>query len=72
MEPAITGLARQKAGFLKIVKVNTATEPQLAASLGIQGVPTVILYRAGQILGRVSGAMSSHDLENWIHSLSGA
>lgn len=51
---------------VRLIKVNTEAEQALAARLGIQSIPTLALYRAGQEIARQPGAMSARDLERWV------
>lgn len=63
MEPAIKQLAEEYKGRLKIIKINVDNNPEAAQRYGIQGVPTLILFRAGQVLMQQSGAMSYPQLQ---------
>jgi thioredoxin 1 len=46
----------------KIVKIDVDKNPSIAQSLNIQGVPTLILYRAGKQLWRKSGVVDKNTL----------
>lgn len=48
---------------VRIIKIDVDRNAQLAAQLGIQGVPTLILYRNGVPIWRKSGALPAHLLE---------
>ena len=54
-----------KAQFLK---VNTEAQPQLGARFGIRSIPTMVLFRDGQEIDRVSGAMNAAQIAAWINS----
>lgn len=69
--PVLDDLARRKAGLLRVAKVNTQFEGSLAAQAGIQGVPTLMLYRAGQLLAKLPGAVPAAQLEAWILQTAG-
>ncbi len=56
MAPELVKLARVESGKLVVAKVNTESLPQLAQRFGIQAVPTMILFKDGQIAKRFSGA----------------
>jgi thioredoxin 2 len=66
--PIIEELAFQKAGLLKVVKVNVENEPSLAMRFNIRATPTMILYRNHDKLSEVAGALSKSQLEAWIDS----
>lgn len=53
--PVIDELASEYEGKAKIAKVDVDAEAELAGSLGIMSIPTVILYRDGQEIGRQIG-----------------
>jgi thioredoxin 1 len=59
--PAIQAVAREYAGRLKVVRVNTDRNRNLAAELGIRGVPTVMLFADGRIIETAVGARPRED-----------
>jgi thioredoxin 1 len=61
--PVVEQIAAQRAGALKVGKVNVDEEPHLAAQAGVQGIPFVVLYRDGQPAARAVGAQPKHALE---------
>ena len=48
-----------------LAKCDTQEEQEIADRMRIQGVPTLVLFRGGQELARVSGARSAADLVAW-------
>lgn len=50
-------------------KVNTETEPQLAADAGIMSIPTVMAYRSGTLVFSQSGALQPTALEELISTV---
>jgi thioredoxin 2 len=64
--PVIDEIAREKAGILKVVKVNVDNEPALGARFGIRGTPLFILYRHGNKVGDIPGAPPEDQLKAWI------
>jgi thioredoxin 2 len=69
LNPLLAQIAAEKAGMLKIVKINTQAEQYLAGQYGIRGVPTLILYRGGKKLRELPGAPTREQLEAWIQDL---
>ena len=57
MNPVLKQLAGEWKGRLKVIKVDTEKKPGLANRFGISGIPTMILFKAGKEIHRVSGAM---------------
>ena len=51
---------------LKVAKVNTDENPVYASRLGIQGIPTLILFRNGREIDRIVGAAPKPALQSWI------
>ena len=66
MAPQFEAAARQMAGRVSFVKVNTDLEPDVATRMGIRGIPTLALFAGGREIARTSGAMPAADLIRWI------
>lgn len=64
--PGFVQLATRHAGRIRCVKVNTEAEQTLAARHGIRSIPTLALFRAGNEVDRVSGALPIPQLEAWL------
>ena len=71
LDPVLREIASEKSGLMKIARVNTMTEPELSSRFGIQGVPTMILFRGGQTLSVLPGALPKFELLRWLHSSAG-
>jgi thioredoxin 2 len=68
MHPVVERLAKRKAGELMVLRLNVDLMPDVAASLGIHGVPTFVIFSRGSERGRVTGAMPETDLSLWVAS----
>src|SRR5690242_1575083 len=66
--PVLERAASQRATELRVAKVNTDEEPQLAGRFGIRSIPTLILFRGGRELARHSGAVDAASLSRWLDS----
>ena len=55
--PALEAEAGKRAGRLDLVKIDVDAEPQLAARYGIQSIPTVAVFRAGEPVTGFMGAV---------------
>lgn len=64
--PVLEDLARRRAGRLRVAKVNVDAAPGVSARLGVQGIPTMVLFRGGQEVGRQVGALPGAALERWL------
>ena len=66
VSPALEQLARERAGALKLVKVNVDTAPALSQRFGVQAVPTLLITRGGDVLDRRAGAAPVAALRTWL------
>ena len=62
MTPVLDDIARAKAGHVKIVKVNVDQNPATSGQFNIRSIPTMILFRGGQPVETLVGAMSKDAL----------
>lgn len=69
--PIVEELAGDFEGRLKVAKVNTDNNQQNAARLGIQGIPTLIIFRDGKEVDRVVGAVPKPALKQRIEQVLG-
>jgi thioredoxin 1 len=53
--PVLDEIAQEREGSLKIVKVDVDANPQTAMRLGVMGIPTVILFKNGEAVERITG-----------------
>ena len=66
--PALEELATQYAGKVKIVKVNVDENPDSPAVLGVRGIPSLFLFKNGEVVSNKVGAAPKAALANWIQS----
>ena len=64
--PALDKLAQQIGEEVTIAKINIDEEPKLADQLGIEVIPTLILYRDGKALGSIVAPDSKAVIEEFI------
>jgi thioredoxin 2 len=57
--PELEKVASSRPGALIVAKVDTEALPQVAARFAIRSIPTMILFRGGREIERVSGAMKA-------------
>lgn len=65
MAPAFAQAAGALEPDMRLVKLNSEDEPELAGRLGIQGIPTMLLFSGGREIARVSGAMNAAGIIAW-------
>ncbi len=63
LEPTIEKLAEENQGKLKVCKLNTDENQNISAQYGIQGIPTLIIFKEGKEVGRTVGVMSKEKLQ---------
>jgi thioredoxin 1 len=68
--PIVEQLAAENAGKLKVAKINVDENQNLAGSLGVSAIPTLILYHNGQIADRFVGVQPKARLQGAIDQLS--
>ena len=67
MAPALEQVAAELAGKVKIVKIDVDENPKTTDAYRIQSMPTLILFKDGEIAARHTGAMVQKTrLESWI------
>ena len=53
---------------MRLAKLDTEAEPDIAARFGIRGIPTLIAFRNGREVARQSGALGVPQLLQWINA----
>ncbi len=68
MAPALEELARDFAGRLKVVKVDVDQNPATQARFQAQGIPTLLLFRDGELVERLVGARRKAELARLVEA----
>ncbi len=66
ISPALEHVATRLRGRIKLVKVNVDDNPSTAARFGVQGIPTLLVFRDGQLIDTSVGARGATELQAWI------
>ena len=64
--PVLAALATEYSGKIQLVKVNTDKEPQLATEYGVRSLPTVKLFKAGQVVDEFMGVLPERAVREYI------
>jgi thioredoxin 1 len=66
--PALEEIAGSLGDKVKIVKLNVDENPATAQKYGIMSIPTLMLFKNGELASRQVGAAPRQKLEQWITS----
>lgn len=66
MAPAFAAAAAELEPRVRLIKLNSDEHGELAARLGIRGIPALLLFRDGRELARLSGAMGTAQIVAWV------
>lgn len=65
LAPILEQVAVAVDGKVKVVKLNTDEEQAIAGKYGIQGIPTMILFKGGEPISRQVGLAPKSTIESW-------
>lgn len=65
MAPQFAAAAAELEPLLRVGKLDTEAEPELAGRFGIRSIPTLVLMDSGREVARQSGAMSREQIVQW-------
>ncbi|UZR93112.1 thioredoxin [Chondrinema litorale] len=68
MAPVVEELAGDFDGKAVIGKLDVDANPNIAAKFGIRSIPTMMVFKGGEVVDKVVGASSKADLQNRIES----
>jgi thioredoxin 1 len=64
--PALDAISAEMGEKVKIVKVNVDENPKIASNYGIMSIPTLMIFKGGQLVDRKTGAAPQAALKQWI------
>ena len=64
--PLVEELAKENAGTLKVTKINIDDSPDTAAAYGISSIPTLMIFKGGEIAERFVGVQPKKRLQEAI------
>jgi len=68
MAPAFAQAARELEPEVRLAKVDTESQQQLAARFNIRSIPTLAIFKDGREIARQSGAVDAAALKRWVKS----
>jgi thioredoxin 1 len=67
--PFLEELASDMDGRVKVAKINIDENPQTPMKYGVRGIPTLILFKNGQVAATKIGALPKSKLVEWVESV---
>lgn len=67
--PTVEELAKEYTGKIKVMKLNTDDNPDIASKYNIMGIPTLMFFKDGRKLDQIVGAVPKQQLKEKIESL---
>ena len=64
--PVYEAVAKERSGKIRFLKVNTEAEQELSARFRIRSIPTIMIFKQGQVVDILSGAMPKAPFEEWL------
>lgn len=64
--PALEELATEMEGRVKIAKINIDDSPNAPSQYGVRGIPTLLLFKDGEVVSKKVGAAPKGQLQAWI------
>ena len=67
--PALEEIASEMDGRVSIAKLNIDENPQTPTKYGVRGIPTLMLFKEGQVAATKVGALPKSQLAEWVESV---
>jgi thioredoxin len=67
--PALDELSAEMGGRVTVAKINIDENPQTPMKYGVRGIPTLILFKDGQVAATKIGALPKSKLYEWVESV---
>ncbi|MDY0009875.1 MAG: thioredoxin [Bdellovibrionales bacterium] len=64
--PSVDALASEKGAALKVVKVNIDDNPNAPTKYGVRSIPTLLIFKNGEVVAQTVGSMAKSDLVKWV------
>jgi len=64
--PSLEELSEDMAGKVEILKLNIDENPSTPAKYGVRGIPTLLIFKNGEVIATQVGALTKSALKSWI------
>ena len=68
LSPIVDEVAKEMAGKVKVVKVNIDENPNAPTKYGVRGIPTLMVFKGGEVVATKVGGMPKSQLADWLNS----
>jgi thioredoxin 1 len=65
--PALDQISEELADLVTVAKVDIEENPTVPSRYGVRGIPTMMLFRGGQMASMKVGAMPKQKILEWLH-----
>ncbi|EPE1850629.1 thioredoxin TrxC [Cronobacter dublinensis] len=65
--PIFEDVAEERSGKIRFVKINTEAEPELSARFRIRSIPTIMMFKKGQMVDMLNGAVPKAPFDSWLN-----
>jgi thioredoxin 1 len=65
LAPTLEEVAKDLGGTVKVVKMNVDDSPEAPGRYGIRSIPTLILFKEGQVVAQNVGGLPKAQLRQW-------
>lgn len=69
LSPIVDEVANEIGDKMKIVKVNIDENPNAPTKYGVRGIPTLMVFKDGELVDTKVGGMSKQQLNDWLNSV---
>ena len=69
ISPALEEIAQELDGRVTVAKINIDENPLTPQKYGVRGIPTLMLFKDGQVAATKVGALPKNQLANWVESV---
>ncbi len=66
LAPVIEQIAKEYKGKLKVCKLNVDDAPETASSYGIMSIPTLVIFKNGEVVDKIVGVLPKAEIETAI------
>jgi len=68
LAPTVAEVAQENAGKIKVVKMNVDESPATPCQYNIRGIPTLLLFKGGQVVGQLVGNVPKDEVAKFVSS----